>query len=267
MGAGTRPTRALIPSLPFPRPRPLTPPTRPTSPTSPQSNSSTSRAPVWPSLFFILLRFAWGGGGRMPDLAWGCLVVVSAIRKIDPYHMILGPVRRQADQRRAQGSGGVERCDLDQLLPQHQRAQWTAYVPHRGHLQRHQEADSHWRVCLQGQRTFSPPGLQTTKALPPRVSRSTPTFVSNRQDSGLPNTKGAGLTVATQALRAQGYKNYTTTLAPHPSLVGFHWFQWVDQPVDGRESDGENSNFGLVNKNGTNDKSRSISAGGQTLLQ
>jgi hypothetical protein len=60
--------------------------------------------------------------------------------------------------------------------------------------------------------------------------------------------------VATQAQRAQGYRNYTTTLAPHPALVGFHWFQWVDQPVAGRESDGENSNFGLVNKDGTSVK-------------
>jgi hypothetical protein len=33
------------------------------------------------------------------------------------------------------------------------------------------------------------------------------------QDVGLPNTKGAGLVVATQALRAEGYKNFTTILA------------------------------------------------------
>ena len=67
----------------------------------------------------------------------------------------------------------------------------------------------------------------------------------------LPNTKGAGLLVATQAQRAEGYKNYTTKLAPLPGLVGFHWFQWSDQPAEGRGSDGENSNFGLVNKAGT----------------
>jgi hypothetical protein len=60
--------------------------------------------------------------------------------------------------------------------------------------------------------------------------------------------------VATQAQRAQGYRNYTTTLITHPALVGFHWFQWVDQPAEGRFSDGENSNFGLVNKDGTNVK-------------
>jgi hypothetical protein len=58
--------------------------------------------------------------------------------------------------------------------------------------------------------------------------------------------------VATQAQRAQGYKNYTTTLAVHPALIGFHWFQWVDQPAAGRSPDGENSNFGLVNASGTN---------------
>ncbi|ELR18241.1 EGFlike domain containing protein [Acanthamoeba castellanii str. Neff] len=74
-------------------------------------------------------------------------------------------------------------------------------------------------------------------------------FAYKAADSGLPNTKGAGLLVATQALRAEGYKNYTTKLAPLPGLVGFHWFQWSDQPAEGRGSDGENSNFGLVNKN------------------
>jgi agarase len=72
----------------------------------------------------------------------------------------------------------------------------------------------------------------------------------NKQDSGLPNTKGAGLLLATQAERAQGYKNYTTRLAQLKPIIGMHWFQWSDQPAAGR-SDGENSNFGLVNKDGT----------------
>jgi len=31
-----------------------------------------------------------------------------------------------------------------------------------------------------------------------------------------------------------------------PYVVGYHWFQYSDQPAEGR-FDGENSNFGLVN--------------------
>jgi hypothetical protein len=56
--------------------------------------------------------------------------------------------------------------------------------------------------------------------------------------------------LATQAERAQGYKNYTTRLAKLKPVIGMHWFQWSDQPAAGRSSDGENSNFGLVNKDG-----------------
>ncbi|ELR22317.1 agarase, putative [Acanthamoeba castellanii str. Neff] len=73
-------------------------------------------------------------------------------------------------------------------------------------------------------------------------------FAYKGNDTGLPNTKGAGLLLATQAERAQGYKNYTTRLAKLKPVIGMHWFQWSDQPAAGRSSDGENSNFGLVNK-------------------
>jgi flagellar biosynthesis/type III secretory pathway protein FliH len=31
-----------------------------------------------------------------------------------------------------------------------------------------------------------------------------------------------------------------------PSIVGVHWFQYLDQPVTGRLLDGENGHFGLV---------------------
>ena len=31
-----------------------------------------------------------------------------------------------------------------------------------------------------------------------------------------------------------------------PWIVGYHWFEWVDQPPDGR-FDGEDNNWGLVN--------------------
>lgn len=74
-------------------------------------------------------------------------------------------------------------------------------------------------------------------------------FAFRGNDSGLPNTKGAGLVVPTQADRALGYKNYTTTLAKLPYVIGFHWFEWFDEPAEGRKLDGENSNYGLVTIN------------------
>lgn len=64
-------------------------------------------------------------------------------------------------------------------------------------------------------------------------------------DSGLPNTRGAGPVVATQADRAAAFRSYVTTALRHPHLVGYHWFEHADQPAAGR-FDGENSNFGTV---------------------
>jgi agarase len=61
--------------------------------------------------------------------------------------------------------------------------------------------------------------------------------------------------VLTQTERAEGYRNYTTTLAKSPYVVGFHWFQWADQPKEGR-ADGENSNYGVVTANGKACQSR-----------
>ncbi|MBI4326892.1 MAG: beta-agarase [Chloroflexi bacterium] len=70
-------------------------------------------------------------------------------------------------------------------------------------------------------------------------------FSFKAKDSGLPNTKGAGQAIATQQDRADHFDRYVTALAQLPFVVGFHWFQYSDQPVEGR-FDGENSNYGLV---------------------
>ncbi|MCX7600231.1 MAG: agarase, partial [Armatimonadetes bacterium] len=68
------------------------------------------------------------------------------------------------------------------------------------------------------------------------------------RDSGLPNTKGAGPLVDTQAQRAAKYREYLTALLRMPFVVGAHWFKYADQPAEGR-FDGENSNYGLVTIN------------------
>ena len=77
-----------------------------------------------------------------------------------------------------------------------------------------------------------------------------PTLVSEfsfkAMDSGLPNTKGAAKPVATQEDRANGFATYVEALAGLPSCVGFHWFEYRDEPKEGRRLDGENSNYGVV---------------------
>ncbi len=57
----------------------------------------------------------------------------------------------------------------------------------------------------------------------------------------------AGLVAAAdQAGRAAMYADYVRSLLDHPSFVGCHWFQYVDQPLTGRVYDGENYNIGFV---------------------
>jgi hypothetical protein len=71
-------------------------------------------------------------------------------------------------------------------------------------------------------------------------------FSFKAMDSGLPNTKGAAKPVATQEDRAKGFAGYVEALAALPSCVGFHWFEYRDEPAEGRRLDGENSNYGVV---------------------
>ena len=71
-------------------------------------------------------------------------------------------------------------------------------------------------------------------------------FAFRAENSGLPNTQGAGPKVPDQAARARAYKNFVTELESLPEAVGYQWFEWCDEPKQGR-FDGENSNYGLVN--------------------
>ena len=71
-------------------------------------------------------------------------------------------------------------------------------------------------------------------------------FAFRAEDSGLPNTKGAGPKVPDQRARARAYADYVTWLESLPEAVGYHWFEWSDEPKEGR-FDGENSNYGFVN--------------------
>lgn len=70
-------------------------------------------------------------------------------------------------------------------------------------------------------------------------------FSFRGDDSGLPNTHGAGPRVASQIERAQCFERYVSLALRNPAVVGYHWFEHADQPAEGR-FDGENSNFGTV---------------------
>ncbi len=71
-------------------------------------------------------------------------------------------------------------------------------------------------------------------------------FSFKAMDSGLPNTKGAGKAVKTQKDRAAGFTGYVSDLMKLPYMIGYHWFEYTDEPAEGR-FDGENSNYGVVN--------------------
>lgn len=73
-------------------------------------------------------------------------------------------------------------------------------------------------------------------------------FSFKAMDSGLPNTKGAGEPVAAQSDRARLFASFVTELVKLPYIVGYHWFEYADEPAEGR-FDGENGNYGLVNIN------------------
>lgn len=54
------------------------------------------------------------------------------------------------------------------------------------------------------------------------------------------------LEVPTEEARGSAYAHFLERSAKEPSLVGVHWFQYLDQPVTGRLLDGENGHLGLV---------------------
>lgn len=46
--------------------------------------------------------------------------------------------------------------------------------------------------------------------------------------------------------RGPAYAKFLQRALAEPSIIGAHWFQYLDQPVSGRLLDGENGHFGLV---------------------
>jgi len=68
-------------------------------------------------------------------------------------------------------------------------------------------------------------------------------------DSGLPNSWPFFYpTYDTQTERADAFEAYAKEHQASPWVVGYHWFEWVDQPQGGRSMDGEDNNWGVVNE-------------------
>ncbi len=69
-------------------------------------------------------------------------------------------------------------------------------------------------------------------------------------DSGLPNTFGAGFVVDTQFERSDFYRFSADWFLDHTAnglgfVAGWHWFMYIDEPPTGR-FDGEDCNYGVV---------------------
>ncbi|WP_460042368.1 beta-agarase [Pseudomonas sp. S2_H01] len=57
---------------------------------------------------------------------------------------------------------------------------------------------------------------------------------------------GGAMEVAREEYRGPAYSNFLKSALAEPSIVGVHWFQYLDQPATGRMLDGENGHLGLV---------------------
>ena len=78
-------------------------------------------------------------------------------------------------------------------------------------------------------------------------------FTSYQNSSGDPDTSvGSYVMADTQQQRADQYENFIAPLYEDtPELVGDDWFQYVDEPANGRTGDGENYDFGMIDVDGT----------------
>jgi hypothetical protein len=57
---------------------------------------------------------------------------------------------------------------------------------------------------------------------------------------------GGLVSMKTQTERAAALAAYAKSVRKHPNFVGYHWFQYQDQPASGRTREGENAEYGLV---------------------
>ena len=66
-------------------------------------------------------------------------------------------------------------------------------------------------------------------------------FYVKGEDSGLPNTTGAGWIVPTQEDRGRFYQHFVLGLLESRNCVGWHWFKYIDN--DPAQANAELSNI------------------------
>ena len=153
-------------------------------------------------------------------------VTSAALRMYDPNHLNLGV--------KAEGSEiepnlikaaapyvdvfSIEDYQLQPIFQQIPEEFWPPYVPLEQNL-----AD-----------------LEAVANIPLMVGEYS--FTSYQNSSGDPDTSVGSYVVAnTQQQRATEYENFIAPLYEDtPNLVGDNWFQYVDEPANGRTGDGEN---------------------------
>ena len=70
-------------------------------------------------------------------------------------------------------------------------------------------------------------------------------------DSGLPCMRGAGQRFQTQSERTLATELFARTMLASPSVLGYDYFMWVDEPPEGVvETHPEDTNYGLVSEQG-----------------
>ncbi len=160
-------------------------------------------------------------------------VTTAAVRQYDPHHLILGikaegseisPALLEAAQPYVDVFS-IEDYSLQPGLAGDVQRTWPQYLPVESNLANFEQYVK--RPLMIGEYAFITPSPTTPSTLP-----------------------GVYLTSPTQQARAQDFENFISPLYLNsPWLVGDSWFQFVDEPQNGRPGDGENDNFGMVDVN------------------
>lgn len=161
-------------------------------------------------------------------------VTTAAVRQYDTHHLILG-VKAEAQEIEPNllkaatpyvNVFSIEDYELWPGLAQAVDNFWPPYLPVEQNLANF-AADFNGPLMI-GEYTFQAYGPQTPSTRP-----------------------GIYLVNSDQSSRASQYEDFIAPLYEDtPALVGDNWFQYVDEPVNGRTGDGENGDMGMIDVNG-----------------
>lgn len=160
-------------------------------------------------------------------------VTTAAVRMYDPNHLILG-VKAEGQE--------IEPALIKAAAPYVNVFSIEDYVLKPGF---DQAVHGIWPAYLPVDQNLA--DLEAVANIPLMIGEYS--FMSNDAD---PNTVPGIYEVASnQQQRANQYENFIAPLyEATPALVGDDWFQYVDEPANGRAGDGENNDFGMIDVNG-----------------